>query len=149
MIDIGMAIRKAYFDVLKDQLIVGGQPIPITDEKLDIDIENVQVYVLMTSQDEDLQNKSNKTHFAHELLNKLQIVHQRKATNTKEVVEDVSSQILTLLFPSRTKWNVSLPAPLHLVYARLQSANYNPVAQTVDGFAISKILTFKNRITQH
>lgn len=148
MIDVGLYLRQAYFTTLNGNVIYAAQPVPIVDEKLDIDINETDIYVLMTSQDENAEGIGNKTQFVNETLIRMQIVNQRSATNTKEVVEEVAGQILNVLFPSRTVWNVSLADPLNLTYARYVSGQYNPLVQTENGFAISKVLTFKNRITQ-
>lgn len=147
MTDVGQAIRAAYFAVLDGQITIEGAAVPIVDEKLDVDISEQDVYVIMTSQDED-GNFSNKSRYVNEVTLRLQIVNQRRATNSKEIVEDVANQILMKVFPSRNTWSVSLDSPLHLTYAKYQSANYNPLIQNEQGFLISKILAFKNRITQ-
>ena len=147
MLDVGTAIREAYTTTLKDNVVINSLPVPFVDEKLETDIASADVYVLFLDQIED-EGTPNKTHFINEPLVRMRIVNRRKATNTKEVVEDISNQILQLLFPNRTTWNVTLPDPLKLTYARFLGANYNPLVQSSEGFLISKTLTFKNRITQ-
>lgn len=148
MRDVGQAIRQAYFEALQGNVVFEGNVIPFVDEKLDIDINEQNIYVLFTTQDEEGQGVQNKTKFVSEVLLKMVIVNQRQATSTKETVEDISNQILETLFPTRTTWSVSLASPLSLTYARFVSAQYNPLVQTDQGFQISKVLTFKNRITQ-
>lgn len=148
MKDIGTLLRQAYFEALQGQVVYEGNAIPFVDEKLDIDINEQNIYVLFTTQDEEGSGVQNKTKFVSEVLLKMVIVNQRQATNTKETVEDISNQILETLFPSRTQWNLSLDNPLSLTYARFVSGQYNPLVQTDQGFQISKVLTFKNRITQ-
>mgnify|MGYP001050902254 CR=1 FL=1 len=147
MVDTGKELRKAYFSLLSGQVTVEGSAIPFVDEKLEVNINEHDTYVMFTSQDEE--DVSNKKHFANETLIRLQIVNQRKATNTKEVVESVSNQILSKLFPTRTSWAVSLSSPLSLTYAKYLNGSYNPVEMTDNGFVISKILTIKNRIVQN
>lgn len=148
MVDVGTEIRKAYYQALAGNITVNGQQVPVVDEKLEADISAHGVYVIMTSQDEDGE-PSNKTYFVNETLLRLQIVNQRRATNTKEVVEDVADQILQILFPSRTSWALTVDSPLRLTYARFVNAQYNPLAKNDQGLIISKTLTFKNRITQN
>jgi hypothetical protein len=148
MRDVGQAIRQAYFEALQGNVVFEGNAIPFVDEKLDIDINEQNIYVLFTTQDEEGQGVQNKTKFVSEVLLKMVIVNQRQATSTKETVEDISNQILQTLFPTRTTWSVSLASPLSLTYARFVNAQYNPLVQTDQGFQISKVLTFKNRITQ-
>ena len=146
MLDIGQKLRAAFFDALDGNLTWDGAAVPVVDEKLDVQISDQDVYILMTSQNEIDAN--NKSYWARECDIELVIINRRKATNTKEVVEDVSNQVLTLLFPDKNTTVLSVAAPLSLTYSRLTSAEYNPLVQTEDGFQISKKLTFKNRITQ-
>lgn len=147
MVDVGMAIRKSYYDALNGQIVIEGAQVPIVDEKLDVDISEQDIYVILTSQDEE-GSASNKSRFVNETLLRMQIVNQRRATGSKEVVEDVAGQILEILFPTRTTWALSLASPLHLTSANYLGGQYNPIAQNEYGFFISKTLTFKNRITQ-
>lgn len=146
MLDIGQKLRAAFFDALDGNLTWDGAAVPVVDEKLDVQISDQDVYILMTSQNEIDAN--NKSYWARECDIELVIINRRKATNTKEVVEDVSNQVLTLLFPDKNTTVLSVAAPLSLTYSRLTSAEYNPLVHTEDGFQISKKLTFKNRITQ-
>lgn len=146
MLDVGQKLRASYFDALDGNLTWDGAAVPVVDEKLDTQITDQDVYIIMTSQNEIDAN--NKSYWARECDIELVIVNRRKATNTKEVVEDVSNQVLTLLFPDKNTTVLSIASPLALTYARLTSAEYNPLVQTEDGFQISKKLIFKNRITQ-
>lgn len=148
MIDPGMQIRASYFSVLNGNITIEGSPIPIVDEKLDVNISEHDIYILMLDQIEDNETRAVKDKWVNEINFRMQICNQRKSTNTKEVVEDVSNQILTILFPTKQTTAIRLDDPLRLTYARKTSADYQPVVQNNNGFLISKILTFKNRITQ-
>ena len=148
MKDVGLALRAAYYATLNGNITWESAPVPFVDEKLDVNISEQDVYVIMTSQDEEGESVSNKTKHVNETVLRMQVVNQRRATNTKEVVENVTNQILTLLFPTRTEWNVSLSSPLNLTFAKFSGAQYNPLEKNDQGFMISKVLTFKNRITQ-
>lgn len=147
MVDVGQKLRKAYFQLLNGELIVDEGVIPIVDEKLDVDINEHDTYVLLTSQDET--DASNKKYFVNETLIRLRIVNQRRATSTKEVVELVSDQILDKLFPTRTTCSLILDSPLSLTYARYVNGDYNPLEENENGFVVSKALVIKNRITQN
>lgn len=148
MIDVGMILRKAYFNAIGNGAITyAGSDIPVVDEKLDVNITEHDIYVLFTDQSEDNTN-ANKSNWATEVNMRLQIINQRKATNTKEVVEDVSNQILSILFPTRNTNGLTIDSPLKLTYAHKVSGEYNPLIKNDSGFLISKILIIKNRITQ-
>ena len=146
MIDIGQKLRKAYFTALDGNLTWDGAAVPVVDEKLDVQITDQDVYVIMTAQNE--VDANNKSYWARECDIEMRIINRRKATNTKEVVEDASNQVLTILFPTKNTVGISIDSPLSLTYSRLTNAEYDPLAQTDDGFVISKKLVFKNRITQ-
>lgn len=146
MVDIGQKIRKAYYEALTGNLVYESSVIPVVDEKLDVNITEHDIYVLMQAQNE--VDRNNKSFWARECDLSMRIVNQRKATNEKEVVEDVSNQILTILFPTRTTTSLAIDAPLKLVWARLINSEYSPLIQNETGLIISKTITFKNRITQ-
>ena len=146
MVDIGQKLRKAYFTALDGSITYEGSAVPIVDEKLDVNITEHDIYVLMTSQNE--VDTNNKSYFARECDIVLRVINRRKATGTKEAVENVSDQILTVLFPTKNTTGLTVDSPLKLSYARLTQAEYNPLAQEQDSFIISKSLTFKNRIIQ-
>lgn len=148
MVDTGTAIRAAYFEILNGNVFIEGAAIPFVDEKLDAEISEQDIYVLFTSQDEEVESESNKSQTVNDVLTKMQIVNRRRATGNKEKVEDVSNQILTLLFPTVNTWAVSLDDPLYLVFSLFVNGQYNPIGKDENGFIVSKILTFKNRITQ-
>lgn len=147
MLDIGTNIREAYTNTLQGYVSINAKDVPFVDEKMETNISETDVYVLFIDQNED-ESIPNKTVFVNENFLRMRIVARKKATNTKEVVEDVARQILQRLFPDRMTWNVALSSPLYLTYARYVGGTYNPMVQTTDGFVISKTLTFKNRITQ-
>lgn len=148
MIDIGQILRKAYVSALSGQITIEGNEISIVDEKLDTQINENDTYIMVMDQIEDMQSNQVKDHFSNECLLRLQIVTQSRATNTRELIESVATQILTILFPSKAVCTLQLDAPLMLSYAKYTLGVYNPVAQDSQGFNISKLMTFKNRVTQ-
>lgn len=146
MIDIGQKLRKAYFNVLSGHLFYNGSPVPVVDEKIESNIAENELYVMFMTQNE--QNMNTKTYWGRECELVVTIVNHRLATNTKEAVENVSTQILELLFPSRNSNALNLESPLKLSLAYLTNAEYNPLTKTDTGFFVSKVLVFKNRVIQ-
>lgn len=145
MIDVGTPIRKAYYDILKDQVEINGTKIPIVDEKLDAQITEHDLYMLIDSQEE--RPGDNKTTYANEVDITITAINRRSASNSKTAVDSIASQMLALLFPAKNTWTVSVAAPLSLTYARLQESGYR-FEKTDAGFNIMKRLVFRNRITQ-
>jgi hypothetical protein len=148
MNDAGQAIRKAYFAALNNQV---GNPenaankIPVVDEKLDLNITDHDLYILIGGQAENLNNVKNM--WAKECDISLTVVNRRKSTNSKTYIENISDQILTILFPTRTTNGLTVTSPFKLTYARLTSAQY-AFDKSNDGWQISKTLVFRNHITQ-
>lgn len=146
MIDIGQKLRKAYYDSLAGNLVYKGTFVIVLDEKMENDISAYPVYVLFTTQSE--VDANNKSYFARECDMVINIINQRKSANSKEIVEDISDQILKRLFPTKTTLGLTLDLPFRLSYARLTNAEYNPLTMTESGFVISKSLTIRNRVIQ-
>lgn len=144
MTDIGEAIRKGYYNVLNGQVLLPGA-IPVVDEKLDAQVSEHDLYMLIDSQEE--RPADNKTRYATEVDITITVINRRQATNSKTAVESIAGQMLALLFPSKNTWTVSVPAPLSLTYARLQESGYR-FEKTDAGFNIMKRMVFRNRITQ-
>lgn len=146
MIDIGQKIRKGIYQALNGHITVSSKNIPVVDEKLETNISENDVYILFTTQNET--DRNNKSYFARECDVVIRIVNHRLATGSKEIVEAVSSQLLTILFPTKDTIGFSIDSPLKISYAKLTLAEYDPMVQTEGGFVISKSLTIRARVTQ-
>jgi hypothetical protein len=146
MIDIGQKLRKAYFTALNGNVLYEGGAVPIVDEKLDTQISEQDVYILMQAQNE--QDVPNRCYPITDCDISMRIVSQLAAVGKKEVVENISNQILTLLFPNHNYNSLSIDAPLKIIYAVKTNSEYSPLVQNDRGFIITKTLTIKNRITQ-
>ena len=146
MIDVGQKLRKSYFDLLDGNITYGGKIVPVVDEKLELNINDTELYILFTSQNE--VNVNTKSNWIREVEMAIRVVNHRQATNTKEAVENVSGQILNVLFPSKNSNAITLDAPLKLSMAVLMNSEYNPIVQTDTGFYVSKMLLIKNRVIQ-
>lgn len=146
MIDIGQKIRKGIFEALSGHVSLNSKVVPIVDEKLETNISENDVYIVFTTQNEI--DKNLKDYFARECDVVLRVINHRLATGTKETVESVSSQILSILFPTKSTLGFTIESPLKISYARLAQADYDPMVQTDGGFMVSKSLTIRARITQ-
>ena len=145
MIDIGTPARKAFYDALYNQVTVESGKIPVVDEKLDARISEHDLYILIGAQNET--DRSNKTNWVGEVDIMLTVFNKRRATNTKTIVESIASQILSILFPTRTTVGVTVSNPFRLTWIRPADRDYN-FNKTETGFEISKRLVFRLRITQ-
>lgn len=148
MNDTAGAIRKAYFEALNNMVANpdgGVTAIPVVDEKLDLNITEHDLYILISGQagtPRDVKNMWVK----EEDIN-ITVVNRRKATNSKLLIENIADQILTIIFPTRTTNGLSIESPFKLTYARLINDQTN-FEKLQDGWQVSKSLIFKNHITQ-
>lgn len=145
MNDVGEAVRKGFYDALDGQVTIEGAPIPIVDEKLDLNITEHDLYMLIGGQQAGAFNT--KTTWAKEVDLNITIVNRRKATNSKTIIENIADQMLQILFPTRTTFGLSVDAPFNLSYVKYVSESYT-FEKLVDGWQISKQMIFKTRITQ-
>lgn len=147
MNDIGQKLRKSYFQALNGNITYEGGVIPIVDEKLDANITTHDIYVLMQEQNET--EVPNRTIPITDCDMNMRIVARLSDSGNKEVVENISNQILNLLFPVYNRNALTIDSPLILLYAKKTGAEYLPLIKGQDGnFISSKTLTIKNRITQ-
>lgn len=148
MNDAGKVVRKGFYDALNSQLEHpdnGATTIPVVDEKLDVNITEHDLYVLIGGQ--AASPADNKSHWVREVDLNITIVNRRKATNSKVIIENISDQMLEIIFPTRTTFGISIEQPFLLSYVKYQSENY-VFDQTPDGWEIKKSIVLRTRITQ-
>jgi hypothetical protein len=148
MNDAGQEIRKAFYNALNNAINIPDDPInkvPIVDEKLDLNITEHDLYMLIGGQQAAAANT--KTTWGKEVDLNITIVNRRKATNTKTIIEDIADQMLQILFPTRTTFGLSVALPFRLSYVKYISDSYT-FEKMLDGWQISKQMIFKARITQ-
>lgn len=145
MNDAGQAVRKIFFSALNNQVTIEGSPIPIVDEKLDLNITEHDLYMLIGGQASTSVNT--KSTWGKEVDLNITVVNRRKATNSKTIIENIADQVLQILFPTRTTFGLTVEAPFKLSYVKYVSDSYQ-FEKLVDGWQISKAMIFKTRITQ-
>jgi hypothetical protein len=149
MNDAGQEVRKGFYDALKDAIAIPGDPVnkvPIVDEKLDLNITENDLYMLIGGQAINAANT--KSTWGKEVDLNITVVNRRKATNSKTTIEDIADQILQILFPTRTTFGLSVDGPFNLTYVKYISDSYQ-FDKLNDGWQISKAMIFKTRITQN
>jgi hypothetical protein len=148
MNDSGQAVRKGFYSALFNAVEIPGDPInkvPIVDEKLDLNITDHDLYMLIGGQQATAVNT--KQTWGKEVDLNITVVNRRKATNSKTIIENISDQMLLILFPTRTSFGLSIEAPFKLSYVKYISDSYQ-FEKLADGWQISKAIVFKTRITQ-
>ena len=148
MNDVGEAVRKGFYDALYNVIAIPGDPVnkvPIVDEKLDLNITEHDLYMLIGGQQGAPANT--KQTWVDEEDISITVVNRRKATNSKTTIENIADQMLQVLFPTRTSFGVSVSSPFRLSYIKKVSNQYT-FEKMNDGWQISKQIIFKARITQ-
>lgn len=149
MTDPGQAVRKAFYEALNNQVDNPdnmANKIPIVDEKLDLNITEHDLYILIGNQSDSPGGV--KTVWASEVDLTLTVVNRRKATNSKTLIENIITQVYQILFPDRTSFGITISNPFKLSYVkRLPAAEYQ-FERTSDGWSISKSVPFRTRITE-
>lgn len=149
-LDIGQPVRKAFFDAINEQITNpegGVTAIPIVDQKLDDNISDHDLYILIGQQSEPDPESQVKTHWVGEVDITLTIVNRRKATNSKVLVENIAGQILAILFPEKNSFGITLADPFKLSYVKKTTSEYQ-FNKLESGWEINKQTTFKIRLTQ-
>lgn len=148
MNDPGQAVRKAFFNALNDQIANpenSSAKIPIVDEKLDLNITEADLYMLIGGQASTAANT--KQTWADEVDLNITIVNRRKATNSKTIIETIAGDVLRVLFPTRTSYGITIQSPFKLSFVKKVSDSYVFDRQP-DGWEIKKSIILKTRITQ-
>jgi hypothetical protein len=148
MNDAGQTVRKGFFNALTGAIAIPGDPInkvPIVDEKLDLNITEHDIYMLIGGQ--AATGADTKQTWGKEVDLNITIVNRRKATNSKTIIEDIANDMLQILFPTKTTFGLSVSTPFNLTYVKYISDSYS-FEKLVDGWQISKAMIFKTRITQ-
>lgn len=148
MIDGGQAVRKAFYEALNNQVANPENSVakvPIVDEKLDLNITEHDLYMLIGGQGATAANT--KQTWADEVDINITIVNRRKATNSKTTIETIATTMLGILFPSRITYGITILSPFRLSFVKKISDSYQ-FDRTADGWEIKKSIIFKTRITQ-
>src|SRR5579864_3745492 len=96
MIDFKNPLRTAYYQLLYNKLLIGGQFVPVSDSVEKI-ADKESVYVLFTQQNGQSQN----THHSWNSIESMTIdVITRGQRVAKSTVDKVVSQIYSILFPT-------------------------------------------------
>ena len=146
MKDPGTAIRKSYFEALNQQIVIEGAFIPVVDEKLDEQITEQDIYIALSTQSDN--PRPNKSYFASDITIAAVIVQNTKAAVSKEIVEDVSNQMLQIVIPSVGNHGLTIDAPFRITYVKLDSGQTQGAKLDNGDYVIAKQLNFRNRITQ-
>lgn len=144
MRDYGTVLRKAFFDTLKNAIVVNGTTIPIFDEKMEAGTRN-DLFIKISSQ--DVRHDNTKCHFRARCTITLMVVDSTKSVGGKLLVDQVSDNILNILYPTKKTNTLDVAPPYQLVTSYFDTSE-TFFGKSADGYETGKILYFQNTINQ-
>ncbi|HTE24954.1 hypothetical protein [Flavitalea sp.] len=148
MKDFDLALRRAYFAALSNQIVIEGNPIPIADSKLEEFKTENSIYILVWSQNGRAEDTKCSYRSYSEII--LGIVHTMKGAGTKKIVDLVADQITQRLFPTRKTTTLQIESGFRLYVPKLISTDTSGISQVENSndYRIVKTLVFSNIIIQ-
>lgn len=148
MIDTHKALRKSYYDALQGNLTVqetGLYPVNVYDElAFGRDQVNEKYYVLLSTQ--TATDSSTLDRYGTEATILLDIVHRTGSMVTKDVVDEIGQQILSIVLPVNGT-NGLIPQPfLSIMLVKKESDQYFPVQTTSTGLVLRRLIRFSQFI---
>lgn len=137
MIDVNRLFRKAAYEALSGNLTHDGGQVPVYDEKLGANTNNI--YVLVQSQSTNTANTFSSFSQTGTLV--LQVVHKSWDGVTKDVIEDISNQILQILFPNPQSNGFVSQSGLQILNAHQRSTSSGVVALSSNKYNVYYFLT--------
>jgi hypothetical protein len=108
MRDHGYKLRKAFFTALNTHVTLNTHAVPVVDGKLETIPEDRVSIVFGDQSDVD---RSNKSAFVVQTTFDIAVVDKRKATSSRQDVDDVCDQILNIVKPTITSTGLSIESP--------------------------------------
>lgn len=143
MNDTMKIMRMAVYNAL----VSGGLSVPIYDEKRKVADDKTQLYVLMAGQQEDDDDQTSETFVTNSSIN-LEIVHETGYEVSKDYIDDVSQEILSILMPIAQQDALPSTDDYQILGLRRRSAVTQNFSLTDDKSVVAKIITFTAKIVQ-
>lgn len=145
MIDTHKALRKAYYDALNGYIYLNGTTVNVYDElAYGGGLANVRNYILMSTQ--TASEDSTLTKFGHETTMLLDIVAKTTTAAGKNILDEIASQILSIVIPSVGQNGLAAQPFLQIALVKKESDNYFPVQTTPTGLVLRRLLRFSQFI---
>lgn len=127
MIDVKAPLRTAYYQLLNGRLNYNGSPVTVSDSVQKLNGQS-NLYVIMTQQNGSSEN----THHSWNSNETMQLdIVMRGTRVAKAVVDNIASQILTLVFPA--PWGNGLPAQPNITIINARVTDDREMVYTVAG----------------
>jgi hypothetical protein len=95
-----LALRKAVYDLLKDQIVIDEVTIPVFDEKRQAGVGSGNLFIVLSTQQESESTWQTDCNFCNRSSIDIEIMVKTAYEVTKDTQDEVEQQILDILFPS-------------------------------------------------
>jgi hypothetical protein len=95
-----LALRKAVYDLLKDQIVIDEVTIPVFDEKRQAGVGSGNWFIVLSTQQESESTWQTDCNFCNRSSIDIEIMVKTAYEVTKDTQDEVEQQILDILFPS-------------------------------------------------
>jgi len=116
MRDTKKILRHAVYNALSGNVTYDGNPIPVYDEKND----NEPIYILLSNQQEFDDNTSDA--FITRSTLDYEVVEQTGYSVSKDAIDDINDQILTIIFPTPSTTGLTMPTGFQFLNLRRESS---------------------------
>lgn len=144
MIDVKQPLRTAYYSLLSGHLVYKTKVVPVSDsvEKLAVTDD---IYVLFTQQNGSEQNTQSSWNSLETIL--IDIV-SRGTRVSKETVDNIASQIFSLVCPTPQTNALPIQGGLHFGSVRVTDDRYLVFGQVGGKNVTRRLITFTQLVTQ-
>jgi hypothetical protein len=144
MKDVSKPVRLAFHTLLNGNLESPEGNVPVSDEML---VENANYYVLLSSQ--SATPDETKHSFDCEATITIIIVHKQGRYVTKDGVDDIADQILTLLRPTPNTHSLIAPATWQFLNLRKEVDRHDSMRLNPTTTEVSRTMVFGLRVVQN
>jgi hypothetical protein len=138
-------LRLAVFNVLNGAVSYNSITVPVADEKRRIP-QTANLFIILGNQQET--DESPDAAFITNSSIDIEIHHKTDYEVSKDVIDDVSNSILTLLIPTPGTHGLPVQNLMQILSVNRASAASRNFAVTDSGSVVSKVITITCRIIQ-
>jgi hypothetical protein len=142
MIDVKYPVRKAYFNLLNNNLFYDGQAVPVSDG----DTMGKKLYIIIASQS-GVDNSTFQTFDSNEDI-VIEIISKGNSKASRLPVDSVASQILSLVLPAPAYNGLPAQIGIQINCVRLTDDRYLDLYENASNTMRRRILTFSQKVRQ-
>ncbi len=145
MRDTQKILRSAIYQALNNTVVVNGNTIPVFDEARSV-TSAANVFILLSTQQESA-NDTDDTFMTTSSID-LEVIHKTGAAVSKDLMDDVSNAILTILFPTAWTEGIVQPSLMDIKNLRRDRTISRTIEVSPTETILRKIITISATIIQ-